>query len=407
MGQFFNMSASDATGMFSSMSALLLTRHSDDDDYPSTPVPHTTVVLHIFFALQLFSLAGISIILFTTAITRTWKHPTWINFCVTWIISCISYSLLVGRPLSYVPPHQLCLAQAALIYTVPSLTASATLALVLHVFRMVRRCGENAGQVLTIALVLFPYLTASGMMAMSLVIGLRDPETVRRTPSGLYCNMGNDTPGKISAGVVTIFMIISLFVEALISWDVKRQWSILRASASSRNSVARSRSAASRNANPRSSGHSGNSRTGGSHDEEENATDRKGLIALALKVFVFSIFSVFAVVLGIVFTFTPHQSPALNIVLALMPAAAVFVFGAQRDLIEAWASGLRRIRDFIIRPIVKHSPSATARRRRHWLRRCHASTDSQEKMIPGHGHGHRSREGHVQLESPISPLEEC
>ncbi|KAF5350777.1 hypothetical protein D9758_010329 [Tetrapyrgos nigripes] len=280
----------DATTVFSAASALL-TRRSSEDDYPPTPVPHTNVILHIFFAFQLFSLAGLSVILFTTAITRTWKHPTWINFCVTWIISCISYSLLVGRPLSYVPPHQLCLAQAALIYTVPTLTAFGTFSLVLHVFRMVRHCGDG-GKALTIALVVSPYLAASGMMVMALIIGLRDPSTVRRTSSGLYCDMGNEIPGRISAGVVTIVMIVCIILEALISRDVKRQWSFLRASASSRNTMAHSRSTISRN------GSRVHRNSEGSNDaqlSDDGEADTTGLIGLAIKVLVFSVFSIFAV----------------------------------------------------------------------------------------------------------------
>ncbi|KAK7437495.1 hypothetical protein VKT23_018566 [Stygiomarasmius scandens] len=366
------------------------------------PESQTIVVLNVFFAFQLFGLAGLSIILLTAAITRAWKHPSWINFCVTWIISSISYCLLLGRPLHYVPPHQLCFAQAVLIYTVPTLTASATLSLVLHVFRMVKLTGEKEGRILTFSLVAFPYLAAAAMMAVSLVVALGDPTTVRRTQSGLYCNMGNELPGKLSAGVVTIVMLICIVLEVLISRTVKKQWSLLRASAQ----AAARRSSSSHNRHSRNSGSaveskgssntSGDDLVRGNGSESGETGDKTNLIALTIKVFVFSLFSVFAVALGIIFTFTPRHAPALNIVLSLMPAAAALVFGAQRDLLFAWASAFHRLRDLVI---CRRSPNTRCHRLR--LRQCHASTESQEKMVP------ISESVNLPTFPPRSVLEDC
>lgn len=94
----------------------------------------------LFIVLQLTGFTGLVIILFTASVSTLSKkrHPSWSNFIVTWIISCVSYrlvyhpslkfpsvncwfSFLAGAPITWQPEYSLCLTQAALIYTVPTL----------------------------------------------------------------------------------------------------------------------------------------------------------------------------------------------------------------------------------------------------------------------------------------------
>lgn len=39
-----------------------------------------------------------------------------------------------------------------------------------------------------------PYIASGGTAALSLAIGLKDPDTVARRESGMYCNFENRTP---------------------------------------------------------------------------------------------------------------------------------------------------------------------------------------------------------------------
>lgn len=95
-----------------------------------------------FFALQLTGLFTLTIVLLTVALSPNVakRHICWLNFIFTWMVSGLSYrcvdqsnatlasslyrpchSLLVGRPINWEPPYGLCLTQAVLIYTVPTL----------------------------------------------------------------------------------------------------------------------------------------------------------------------------------------------------------------------------------------------------------------------------------------------
>ncbi|KAK0192389.1 hypothetical protein F5146DRAFT_1039599 [Armillaria mellea] len=88
-----------------------------------------------FYVLQLTGFMGLLIILLTGTFSPTVakRHVCWLNFIISWIISTISYSLLVGHSMDWEPPHGLCLTQAILVYSVPTLTACTTTALVIHV----------------------------------------------------------------------------------------------------------------------------------------------------------------------------------------------------------------------------------------------------------------------------------
>lgn len=72
--------------------------------------------------LNLVGGLGMVLMLITAAMSAKVKRlPTWYSFCVSWVISTVSYSLLfisaeqfTGTPLFYV-----CYVQASLIYSLP------------------------------------------------------------------------------------------------------------------------------------------------------------------------------------------------------------------------------------------------------------------------------------------------
>jgi hypothetical protein len=107
-----------------------------------------------FLALETFGWSGSLIILLTVIFSNVRRHITWINFCMSWILSSLSYCLLLFARQDYGPEpnHILCLVQSPLIYAAPTLyvsnliykkvilayiltrrTAGTTLALVIHV----------------------------------------------------------------------------------------------------------------------------------------------------------------------------------------------------------------------------------------------------------------------------------
>ncbi|KAE9382752.1 hypothetical protein BT96DRAFT_930172 [Gymnopus androsaceus JB14] len=76
-----------------------------------------------------------TLILFSAILSQQVKRlATWYTFCLSWTISCLSYLWLFfsGEIHSPESSNFICITQAALIYSVPTLTASATLSLLLH-----------------------------------------------------------------------------------------------------------------------------------------------------------------------------------------------------------------------------------------------------------------------------------
>ncbi|GAW03823.1 hypothetical protein LENED_005575 [Lentinula edodes] len=288
------------------------------DGNNNTAPSSSSALFILFIVFQLIGLVGSILILFTACISKLVRkrHWSWFSFVFSWIVSCVSYSLLAGAPIDWRPEYPLCLTQAALIYTVPTLTACSSLALVIQVLVSVRALaaihinstsitsndGGNTSlhRLWTFLLLSIPYLSGAGMFAMSLVIGLRDRGTVRRDPGGFYCNMENPIPGKLSAAIVAVIMLICVSLGITICVILRKNWNAVR-------------------------------------------SDVQVPLATVTRVLCFSTFSVVATVLGLLFFVTPRSSHGfgLEITLSLLPVAAVVTFGSQKDLVRSWKAGFQ------------------------------------------------------------------
>ncbi|EDR06694.1 uncharacterized protein LACBIDRAFT_328614 [Laccaria bicolor S238N-H82] len=82
-------------------------------------------LIHTFIALQL-SGPSIFLLILATALlckTRINRHPVWYNFCVSWVIFGVSFSLLTlcGEQFKFEPRKRVCFIQAGLVYAAPFL----------------------------------------------------------------------------------------------------------------------------------------------------------------------------------------------------------------------------------------------------------------------------------------------
>lgn len=125
----------------------------------------------------------------------------------------------------------------------------------------------------------------------SLALGLSDPGTVGRNTANTYCNLKNRTPSKVSSIIVASLMVPTIIIEICVCVILRRDWQVQKYSPSS-----------------------------------------------ALRVVGFSTFGALAIVIGIAFAANKHydHSPGFNVILAMMPAVAVLIFGVQRDIFSAW-----------------------------------------------------------------------
>ncbi|KAJ7848586.1 hypothetical protein B0H14DRAFT_2767274 [Mycena olivaceomarginata] len=185
-----------------------------------------------FYALELLGLVGAVLMLLTAIIWRkvVRRHASWLNFMATWIISCASYLFLMAEPVGRHPNHNLCLFQAALVYSVPTLTSGATLALVIHVHMTLRSLltlPTNHQRSWTPALVIGPYVPAWAIFIYALKVGLNDPSLVHRLNDGMYCDLATESPQRVSSIVVVIIMVLCLAVEVSLKRDDQSSISII------------------------------------------------------------------------------------------------------------------------------------------------------------------------------------
>ncbi|KAK7438221.1 hypothetical protein VKT23_018152 [Stygiomarasmius scandens] len=67
-------------------------------------------------------------------------------------------------------------------------------------------------------------------MLVPLIIGSRDPETVKwRNDIRPYCNMSNNAPGIVSCTCVAVMALIGIIPEIYILKDVRQQWYCFKA----------------------------------------------------------------------------------------------------------------------------------------------------------------------------------
>ncbi|KAJ7150835.1 hypothetical protein C8R43DRAFT_1191316 [Mycena crocata] len=263
------------------------------------PSSHHKMLVDIFLTLQMLGLIGsCALVLTTTLSSRAPRNATWQNFFTSWIISTVSYSLLLfaGQKGSPAPAFGVCLAQAGLIYGIPSLTAATTFGLIAQIWFSVQALLAKKvknERLWTIGLLVLPYIVLFSMVIASWVVGIQNPGLVSIIGSGMYCHIGpSGTLGKVSAAIVALTLIPTLALEIMICVALRRNWSEFKRM---RNSL-----------------------------------------SIIVRVMIFTMFGILAITLSGIFVFTESHGAALNIVFATMPVVAVIVFFSQRDIISVW-----------------------------------------------------------------------
>ncbi|KAJ7243168.1 hypothetical protein B0H12DRAFT_836953 [Mycena haematopus] len=263
----------------------------------SVEVGRVVTIRYVFYGLELAGLVGAVVMLLTAIIWRNVvrRHFSWFNFMITWIISVLH---IFGRK----PNHNLCLFQAALIYSVPTLTSGATIALVIHVYITLRKLltlPTSPRVSLTAALVVGPYIPALAIFVFCLKVGLNDPPVVYRHDDGTYCALDTRLPERVSGIVVVVIMLFCLAAEAIIFLHLRRAWEILK-------------------------------------------KDNRSSVSTIVRVLAFTLVGMLSISLSLLFLVIRNcPNTAFNIMIAIVPVSSVVIFGTQKDIFTAWTSGLR------------------------------------------------------------------
>ncbi|KAJ7749034.1 hypothetical protein DFH07DRAFT_961862 [Mycena maculata] len=253
-------------------------------------------LIDAFLGLQLGGGLGFSIIFWTALGSSNIKrNSTFYTFCIAWILSSLSYCLifLVGQQDS--PNFGVCVTQAAAIYSAPSLTSCGTLAFAIDMLLGLRAASTNMlprrRYSITLALMIVPYLIWLFLFVGFLVFGLKNPAFVGKGPNGTYCDLLSFTPAKISGLIVVFATLPLLFIQGYVGFRLVRNRNYLK---------------------------------------------NFKLVQMAIRIMVFSLLGALGLGVGFAYVLYSKQGPVFDIIMAILPALGVIIFGVQMDLINVW-----------------------------------------------------------------------
>jgi len=274
-----------------------------------------------FITVEMLGWIGCLILLLTVVLSRKiQRHATWINLCLAWSLSGISFSLLfIGHKLEDKPNHSLCLTQAALVYASPLLTSSATLALAIHLLFSIHSSlysmpeTERFHRIRSTILVIFPYLTYIAVFFWVIALGIQHPKHVKRLTSGLICGLDGKIPmpGKFSAAFVAATTIVTVSIEGVIITEMWRNWRAYQG-------------------------------------------ENKDALAMIIRVLCFSLCSAISAAVTLVYLRMPTNIAVYRMVPALNPLAFFIIFSTQKDIFDTWIFWKQRPEPSRWQPPVMH-----------------------------------------------------
>lgn len=174
-----------------------------------------------------------SIMLLTIFISRkVVRHPVFINFCMTWMIFSVSYTLLLyaGQINNRFPNFTLCLVQSAMIYGSPAMGSISVLMFVLHLYLVLRESIYKAPprwpKLRLISMLAAPYVAFLVVFTTAIYSGNIHPGKVHR--SSLYCTIEVKSIKMVAAGIPAFGIVFSLVVETLTAMTLHRHWKAFR-----------------------------------------------------------------------------------------------------------------------------------------------------------------------------------
>jgi hypothetical protein len=270
---------------------------------------NSQVLVVIFFTLQCIGFIGTSLILATALLARksVKRDWTWINFTISWVLSSLTYILLLitGQQYQKTPMFGICTTQAALVYASPVLTALTALALALQLLYRVRWAlgtsskGEGLSRVKQRYFLIIPWVAFTIVLIEAFIVAGVFPQDIA-VESGMYCGVTNGIPGRVTATVVVLTMAMLLGVEIGALKQIYPVWS--------------------------------------SFDGRVETSGSSSPRFMILRLGIFSLFAFITVIAG--FTFISQVNAAqdtANIFLGILPVAFCVIFGFQKDMLNVWA----------------------------------------------------------------------
>ncbi|CAA7269634.1 unnamed protein product [Cyclocybe aegerita] len=271
-------------------------------------VTHQPYIPYIV-AFDIIHIAGL-IIIGSTVLTawlspRIRRGPMWFMFEIAWLSAPIGHLLLLGQQTGPPPSTGYCLFQATFVYGTPVFYAWYACSFMLHVYLSLRRTMGGYAAMPKKYSALFHILPCSVFFLIVLevvIYGLLHKSSVERDPSGMYCNIRDRLPNKITAGFSIVPIIPLLVIEVLVYRAIRHHtW------------------------------------------REAGKTNWRNADHLTpevvMRVLIFGVCPIGALIIGILQYFawdTDHGGAELNLGLAMLPTLVGLIFGTQKDILRVW-----------------------------------------------------------------------
>lgn len=273
------------------------------DGLPVNIVKGTHGQLILFLVLNMWpSHLGLPVLLGIVLLSkRVYRHPTFVNLCVAFIITGLSSSLMVyaRRITGPEPSRMLCLLQASLLYGVPPLTSTAAFMLVLQMFFTIRAAFfgqeyiDRDHFIRVWVMLVSPYVAFFVTILATATVGAANPSKVSRNRRFFYCSL--ESPPLTNT--LTIFSAsILLSTSVVVVWTMVLLYK---------------------------------------HLSVDKATRPKWTmdLSLPLRIIGFGIYTTVALCLSLLSIHSP-STPVPDLVIALAATLVVLIFGTQKDILS-------------------------------------------------------------------------
>ncbi|KAJ7590627.1 hypothetical protein C8J56DRAFT_538345 [Mycena floridula] len=273
---------------------------SSDSSFRNPVLAFDTLAFAGFFLL---ALVLIPVILFK----QVPRNRTWFGLILGWMLYSVSYILILGRQFGPAPPFGLCMLQAILIYTMPTMNGWTHLAFVTEVYMDLRmvlfRKQKRSDHVQ--ALVVIPY-TMSFVSFIGAFLLLNDPTDVQRNNSHMFCHIKRPGPSTLTGILCAIPVLLALLLESYMTRLLIRHWKTFR------------------------------------------RADSRSPVSLSILIRILAFTAVLVAGFGLTVTSFASRVTAVNemlwdILLLTLPILAALAFGTRRDVMYGWVLWWRRI----------------------------------------------------------------
>jgi len=230
------------------------------------------------------------------------RSPLWFAFMGSWVFYCVACMLLVGHQLGPDPPFGICLFQAALIHSIPTLATIAGVCFIVDVYCTLRVSLLRSYWIpmrRTPTLLAIPAVAFLVLFFLSLGTGLQDHTTVNRVQN-MFCRINTGLPTLVGAILSGWAALIAIGVEIAAAMMLYRSRPTL---------------------------------------SEKPLSDSEPSIALSMliRILLFSLFTVLGLILSAIMLFHFDDTDITgNIMLPILPILMAVLFGAQKDIILGW-----------------------------------------------------------------------